>query len=294
MSNKESSDVGHAADEHAEANAACDLVPMTWIATARASWMFSCTIASLPHGHRQLNRLRCHLALHSPNNMQRKLVTAEELDRFLRRTADFHSAVMTHLGELVPYEEQRFVVAFQSGLLAVEHATGALSLNLQGFHTSACALMRPQFEAHLRGVWLMYAAKDGWVRKLSEPLTEDSARRSNSIPMPAAMFEDLRRCSEAPQPVIQQLEEYSEVTWKALSSYTHGGLHPLSKVASGFPAQLVFDVQRNSNAMLALSTQLLSILTGDPSAMAPVRRLHVEFADCLPIIHPPPTANPPY
>lgn len=132
----------------------------------------------------------------------------------------------------------------------------------------------------------MYAAKDSWVSKLSEPLTEDSARRTNTIPMPAAMFEELRQCASAPQLVVQQLEAYRDAAWKALNSYTHGGLHPLSRVASGFPAQLVFDVQRNSNAMLALSTQLLSILTGNPSAMTPVRRLHVEFADCLPIIHP--------
>lgn len=216
--------------------------------------------------------------------MQRKLVTADELDHLLERTTDFHSAVMVHLNELAPYENQRYVVAFQSGLLAVEHATSALLLNLEGFHTSACALMRPQFEAHLRGVWLMYAAKENWVDKLSEPLTEDSAKRSNKIPMPAAMFEELRQCPEAPQPVVQQLEEYSEVTWRALSSYNHGGLHPLSRVASGFPAQLVYDLQRNSNAMLALSAQLLSILTGTPSAMDPVRRFHVEFADCLPIV----------
>lgn len=223
--------------------------------------------------------------------MHRKLATTEELDHFLGRTTDFHTAAMAHLEALVPYEEPRCIVAFQSGLLAVEHATGALTLNLQGFHTSACVLMRPQFEAHLRGMWLMYAAKDSWVAKLSEPLNEESARRTNTIPMPAAMFEELRQCASAPQPVVQQLEEYRDAAWKALNSYTHGGLHPLSRVASGFPAQLVFDVQRNSNAMLALSTQLLSILTGNPSAMTPVRRLHVEFADCLPIIHPQQVVN---
>lgn len=249
---------------------------------------------SLTHSHLRLHRLPCHSAHPNPNNMQRRLVTTEELEHFLGRTTDFHTAVMAHLESLAPYEEQRFIVAFQSGLLAVEHATGALTLNLQGFHTSACVLMRPQFEAHLRGVWLMYAAKNSWVTKLSEPLTEESERRTNSLPMPAAMFDELRQCASAPQPVVQQLGEYRDAAWKALNSYTHGGMHPLSRVVSGFPAQLVYDVQRNSNAMLALSTQLLSILTGNPSAMTPVRRLHVEFADCLPIIQPKQTANPPH
>ena len=222
--------------------------------------------------------------------MQRKLVTADKLNRLLQRTAELHAAAMAHIEELAPYAEERFVVAFQSGLLAIEHAAGALVLNLQGLHASSCALMRPQFEAHLRGVWLMYAAKDSWIETLSEALTEDSARKANKIPMPAVMFDELRQCPQAPQPVVQQLEEYREVTWKALSSYTHGGLHPISRVASGFPAQLVYDVQRNSNAMLALTSQLLSILTGDLSAMVPIRRLHIDFADCLPIIEEPPRA----
>lgn len=220
--------------------------------------------------------------------MQRRLVTEKELENLMERTAALHAAVLDHVGELEPYEDDRFYVAFQSGLLAIEHATSALLLNLQGFHTSACALMRPQFEAHLRGVWLMYAAKDSWVAKLSEPLTEDSARKSNKIPLPAVMFEELNQCPHAPQRVVQQLKGYSEVTWKALSSYNHGGLHPLSRVVTGFPAQLVYDLQRNSNGMFALSSQLMSILTGNPSAMEPVRRLHVAFADCLPIIEPPP------
>jgi hypothetical protein len=87
----------------------------------------------------------------------------------------------------------------------------------------------------------MYAAKDSWVAKLSEPLTEESERRTNSLPMPAAMFDELRQCASAPQPVVQQLGEYRDAAWKALNSYTHGGMHPLSRVVSGFPAQLVLN-----------------------------------------------------
>jgi hypothetical protein len=41
---------------------------------------------------------------------------------------------------------------------------------------------------------------------------------------------------------------------------------------------------RNSNAVVALDAQLLSILSGDPEGMEPVRRFHKEFADCLPIL----------
>lgn len=72
--------------------------------------------------------------------------------------------------------------------------------------------------------------------------------------------------------------------WKALNSYNHGGFHPLARFQTGYPRQLSYDVLRNSNAMLALASQLAAIVTGDPQSMGPVRALHIDFADCLPII----------
>ena len=43
-------------------------------------------------------------------------------------------------------------------------------------------------------------------------------------------------------------------------------------------------VLRNSNAMVAIASQLAAIVTGDQQNMVPVRTLHTDFADCLPII----------
>lgn len=40
----------------------------------------------------------------------------------------------------------------------------------------------------------------------------------------------------------------------------------------------------HGDAVLALTTQLLSILSGDAQKMEPVRRMPVEFADFLPIL----------
>lgn len=62
-----------------------------------------------------------------------------------------------------------------------------------------------------------------------------------------------------------------------------GGLHPLSRTVTGVPAQLTFDVIRNSNAIVHLACQLGAILTGDARSMDRVRTLTIDFADCLPI-----------
>lgn len=167
----------------------------------------------------------------------------------------------------------------------MEHAAGALILISHGFYPSAFTLMRPQYESLVRGIWLLYAASDTWVEKLSEPLTVESAKRANEGLMLAEMLKELEKSSTAPGPIVEQLKQYRDVTWKAMNSYAHGGLHPLSRTLAGYPVQLTYDVVRNSNAIVALATQLIAILTGDSRNMKHVRRFHVEYSDCLPILH---------
>lgn len=206
-------------------------------------------------------------------------MTEDKLHALLDQTSLFHTAVQHHLQALLPVPEQRYVIAFQSGLLSLEHAASALKLFEQGLFSSGIALMRPQFESLVRGIWLLHAASDSWVGKLSEPLTLESAKRANEGLGLAEMLKQLEAAPDAPAPIVAQLREYKEVTWKAMNSYAHGGLHPLSRTLTGYPAQLIYDVIRNSNAVVALTAQLQSILTGQPQKMAPVRQLHQQFAD---------------
>lgn len=98
------------------------------------------------------------------------------------------------------------------------------------------------------------------------------------------MLKELENSMQSPKPIIKQLQEYKEFSWKALNSYAHGGLHPLSRTIAGYPVQLIVDVIRNSNAIVALVAQLASILTEDANSMAAVRTLHTDFSDCLPVL----------
>ena len=211
-------------------------------------------------------------------------MSEERLNTLLERTAQFHDAVHSHIGSLVPAEGTRPLVAFQASLLSLEHASGAFVLIGQGLFPSAYTLMRPQYECLVRGIWLLHAASETWVEKLAEPLTLESTQRANEGPMLAEMLKELEISPNSPGPLVKQLKQYRDTTWKAMNSYAHGGLHPLSRMLTGYPAQLTYDVVRNSNAIMALATQLASILSGDPRNMEPVRRFHIEFADCLPIL----------
>lgn len=107
--------------------------------------------------------------------------------------------------------------------------------------------------------------------------------------MVAEMLKQLGASPDAPAQIVVQLKEYRDVAWKALNSFNHGGIHPLSRNITGYSPKLVYDCLRNSNAVLALTTQLLAIMTGDPASMGFVRRIHVDFADCLPLVYGPST-----
>ncbi|WP_153147621.1 hypothetical protein [Dechloromonas sp. H13] len=212
-------------------------------------------------------------------------MTEEKLLLLIERTAAFHERVQQHVQTLTPYPEIRFITAFQSGLLSLEHAVSALLLFEQGLFSSAIALTRPQFESLVRGIWLLHAASENWVTKLSEPLTMESAKRANEGESLAEMLKQLEANPNAPAGIVAQLREFKEVAWKAMSSYTHGGLHPLSRTMSGYPAQLIYDVIRNGNAVVAISAQLLAILSGNPQNMVSVRQMHTDFMDILPIVN---------
>lgn len=211
-------------------------------------------------------------------------MTEQEFAAFLERNGLFHERVAENLSQLNPYPEQRYDLAMKSALLSIEHGTAAFALISGQLFAPGYTLLRTQFETLVRGIWFMYAASDAWIEKLNRPLTAEAAETSRDALMLAEMLKGLRASESAPSGLLDQLEACRDVMWKALNSYTHGGFHPLARFETGYPPRLSYDVLRNSNTMVALASQLAAIVTGDRQAMIPVRRLHTEFSDCLPII----------
>ena len=211
-------------------------------------------------------------------------MTEQEFEHFLGRNSAFLERVAENFADLQPYPEPRFILAFQCGLLSIEFGTAAYALITAKLFAPGYSLTRTQFETLVRGIWLMHAASDKWVQKLSQPLTLQNAESANDTLMLAKMLVQLRASEHAPQAIVGQLEECRDVIWKAVNSYTHGGLHPLARGLTGYPPKLSYDVLRNSNAIIALASQLAVVSSGNPENMVPVRALHRDFADCLPII----------
>lgn len=213
-------------------------------------------------------------------------MTDQELGAFLERNGQFHSKVSENLFKLTPYPEQRYHLAVKSARLSVEHGAAAFVLVSKKLFSPGFTLLRPQFETLVRGMWLMYAANDTWIEKLDQPLTPETAEAAKDALMVDKMLKALRTVESAPKPIIAQLDECRGVLIKALNSYAHGGFHPLARIETGYPPELAYDVLRNSNALIAIASQLAAIASGDSRNVKQVRALHTTFADCLPIINP--------
>jgi hypothetical protein len=216
-------------------------------------------------------------------NQSLQSMTETELAAFLKRNGQFHERLAENLARLAPFPEQRYDLALKSALLSAQHSAAAFVLISSEFYAPGYTLLRTQLETLVRGIWFTYAASDTWIEKLSRPLTEETAEATRDALMLDKMLKALRACESAPQALLDQLEACKDAMWKALNSYNHGGFHPLARFQTGYPPQLSYDVLRNSNAMAALASQLAAIVTGDQHNMIPVRTLHTDFADCLPI-----------
>lgn len=211
-------------------------------------------------------------------------MTEQEFAAFLERNGQFHQRVAENLAQLDALPALRYDLALKSALLSREHGAAAFVLIAGQFYAPGYTLLRTQFETLVRGIWLMYAASDTWIEKLSRPLSAETAETTRDALMVDKMLKGLRASESAPPALLDQIEACRDTIWKALNSYSHGGFHPLARLETGYPLRLSYDVLRNSNALVALASQLAANVSDDQQAMLPVRTLHVEFADCLPII----------
>jgi len=164
--------------------------------------------------------------------------------------------------------------------VAFEHAESAKMLISGGNLTSATGLVRLQYEALVRAMWLLYAASDTAVSKLTSELTQEAADRANKLPMLSEMLEKLQ--GKAPQEPVNMLLEFREYSWKPLSSFVHGGIHAIHRHSKGYPLTLLEQMVRISNGVSVMVGMLLVILHGGGEQRGKMPKIQREFADCLP------------
>ena len=165
--------------------------------------------------------------------------------------------------------------------IAFEHAESARMLIATGNFTSAIALVRLQYEALVRAMWLFYSATDQAVSKLMCELTSESASKANNLPMLNEMLTKLD--GKAPKEALDMLLEFKEYSWKPLSSFIHGGIHAINRHSKGYPPPLLLQLLKISNGVSTMVGMLLVILAQDFMQQGKIPAIQSEFLDCLPL-----------
>ena len=144
--------------------------------------------------------------------------------------------------------------------------------------------MRPQFEALTRAAWAVWAAKETDINRLQAPLTLMTEKEARKLTGLSEMLTQLE--GNSPAGMVEMLNVFKETSLTALNSFVHGGIHVLTRHASGYPEHLVAQVVRNSNGLVTMAGMLLALLGADSARRYRMSKIQPEFADCLPPLLP--------
>lgn len=164
--------------------------------------------------------------------------------------------------------------------LSLEHWTSARALLRSGLLPSAIIVHRAQFEALARSIWLLYAASDDHLSKLTVSLSLESEQAAKNMPQAADMMQDLAK--KAPPPAYDALFRFKENSWKALNSYVHAGIHPIRRHDDGYPVQLLQDVLRNANGLAVVGCMHAAVLSGQQPLQRSILAVAAKRPSCMP------------
>ncbi|WP_295760810.1 hypothetical protein [Undibacterium sp.] len=164
--------------------------------------------------------------------------------------------------------------------ISLEHAHATRALLGVGLFPSSLVVLRAQFEALVRAVWIFYAATDGQIEKLGATLTLDAEQSAKNLPSANEMLALLS--SKAPAQPYEALSRFKESSWKVLNSFVHAGIHPLQRHEHGYPVHIIEQCLRNSNGFAVMASMQAAVLTGRQQLVGDVGRLGRDYKSCLP------------
>src|SRR5690606_34353467 len=202
------------------------------------------------------------------------------INSLLSKSAELESELLQFIS-LPPFDRSERIVASRVMCsIAFEHAESAKLLIATGNFTSATGLVRLQYEALTRAMWLLYSASDHAISKLMCELTNESAEKANKLPMLSEMLKSLE--GKAPQEALDMLLEFKEYSWKPLSSFIHGGIHAINRHSKGYPAPLLIQMLKISTSVSVMVRRLLVILSVFLRRRVKIPAIHKQYEHCLP------------
>lgn len=203
-----------------------------------------------------------------------------QLNSLLTRSAQYEEELFGLFPSSSFQDDAKTIAITTMCNIALEHSAAVRVLISSGIPTSAISMLRLQYEAIVRAIWLLYAASDSSISKMVAPLSQESEQAaSNSLPSFSAMMNEIEK--KAPAAAFRHLKEFKDYSWKSLNSFVHGGIHAVKRSRDGYPAPLLSQAVRNSNNLSGLSAITLVYLSSNPSLAKIVAEVSGKYSDCL-------------
>ena len=186
------------------------------------------------------------------------------------------------LGDTLDVESRRDLLTQGSCSVALEHGRSIVVLVDMESVGSAIVLLRAQFEAIVRALWLHGVATDEWIEDYFAAVKANPLKDPNSSPPMSEMLSALADSQHAP--AARMLNPLKEAAWGPLNSYVHSGIHPILQHHMGYPPEYAIQVLRNSNGLSGMAATLMAMMTDNVDTVMAVRNAQLAHLDCLPPI----------
>lgn len=139
-----------------------------------------------------------------------------KLTNFIQKSEKIAQEISLHIAGIEIRSELRIRLAGSSLDIALDHHKAVVILISRYLHGSALAIIRPQFEAYVRGVWLHECANDSQIEAFQKGHVPDFTR----------LIADVEKLDVFQSGTLGRMKVRF---WKAMCDFTHTGFLHLSR-----------------------------------------------------------------
>jgi hypothetical protein len=162
--------------------------------------------------------------------------------------------------------------------LSFQHARSLRVLYDLELDGTATAILRMQFEAVVRLMWLHFYATDNFIESYAGSIDVDKPPRD--FPSVTDMIDEIKKSGvRGPG---EMLEEFKVVAWKGMNNHIHNGYLALSRHVNSYPEELVIQVISNSNALNLMTAMVLARINQSHADVSFVKSLQLSYQDITP------------
>jgi len=202
----------------------------------------------------------------------------------------FYAALDSILGDKQEIGSHRDLLTQGTIGTTYEHGVSIVVLVEANQLASASVLLRAQFEALVRALWLHFVTDDAWIESYFAKVRANPRKDPGNSRSMDEMLNDL--AAKAPRGIASKLQPLKDGAWGPLNSFVHSGIHPIVHQHTGGSVEFALATLRNANGLTGMAAMLVAELSGDPQQMVSILNAQYAHLDCLPPLNPTPPPSP--